>query len=34
MLEKRWNEGKVPADWKKELIVKLSKKWDTTNCNN
>jgi hypothetical protein len=34
MLEKIWNEGKVPADWKKGLVVKLSNKVDTTNCNN
>jgi hypothetical protein len=34
MLEKIWNEGKVPADWKKGLIVKLPKKGNITNCNN
>jgi hypothetical protein len=34
MLEKRRNKGKVPADWKKDLVVKLRKKLDITNCNN
>jgi hypothetical protein len=33
ILEKIWNEGEVPPDWKKGLIVKLPEKGDTTNCN-
>jgi hypothetical protein len=29
-----WVEEKLPAAWKKGMIVKLPKKGDTTNCNN
>jgi hypothetical protein len=31
---KIWMEEKLPADWKKGMIVKLPKKGDTTSCNN
>ena len=29
-----WEENKIPADWSKGLIVKLSKKGDLGNCDN
>jgi hypothetical protein len=34
MFVKIWVEEKLPADWKKGMIVKLPKKGDTTNCSN
>jgi hypothetical protein len=34
LLEKIWHEEKIPMDWKKEIIIKLPKKGDITNCNN
>lgn len=34
LLERIWNEEKLPAEWKKGLIVKIPKKGDTTNCDN
>jgi hypothetical protein len=34
MIEKIWNEEKVPAEWKEGLIIKILKKGDITNCNN
>jgi hypothetical protein len=34
LFQKVWREEKMPADWKKGLLVKLPKKGDTSNCNN
>jgi hypothetical protein len=34
LLEKIWAEGEIPNDWKGGLLVKLTKKGDTTNCDN
>jgi hypothetical protein len=34
MFVKIWMEEKLPADWKKGMIVKLPKRGDTTDCNN
>jgi hypothetical protein len=34
LLEKIWNEEKVPKEWKEGLIVRMPKKGDITNCNN
>jgi hypothetical protein len=33
-LEKIWNEEKVSVERKEGLIIKITKKGDTTNCNN
>jgi hypothetical protein len=33
LLEKIWNEEKVPKEWREGLLVKISKKGDITNCN-
>ena len=32
--QKVWREEKMPAAWKKGLIIKLPKRGDTSNCNN
>jgi len=29
-----WQDGSVPEEWRKETIVKLPKKGDTSDCNN
>ena len=34
LLEKIWNEEKIPEDWEEGLIIKIPKKGDVSNCNN
>ena len=34
LLEKIWKEEKIPEDWEEELIIKIQKKEDLSNCNN
>ena len=34
LLQKVWEEGKVPADWKKGYLFKLPKKGDLSQCKN
>ena len=34
LFEKMWTEGEIPNEWKCGLLVKLTKKGDTTNCDN
>jgi hypothetical protein len=32
--EKIWKEEKIPEEWEEELIIKIPKKGDLSNCNN
>jgi len=34
LLEKIWEEEKIPEDWEEGLIIKIPKKGDLSNCNN
>ena len=34
IVNKAWNKGEVPNDWRTGIIIPLHKKGDTTNCNN
>ena len=34
LFTKIWNEGDIPGDWKKGILIKLPKKGDLGNCNN
>ena len=29
-----WEKEEIPDDWKTDLLVKLTKKWDVRRCNN
>jgi hypothetical protein len=33
LLEKIWNEEKIPEDWEEGLIMKIPKKGNFSNCN-
>jgi hypothetical protein len=34
LLKKIWKEEKIPEEWEKGLIIKISKKGDLSNCSN
>ena len=34
LFEKIRNEGEVPTDWRRGLLIKMPKKGDTANCEN
>jgi len=34
LIEKIWNEGEMPNDWRCGLLIKIPKKGDTANCDN